>query len=341
VDQPFRGVVQALIRARIPYVPVHADHIQRDSSQFAVLVLPNLAILTSGQLESVREFARKGGGLIATGETSLYDEWGDRLTDYALGDLFGVHRKEQVSSGQGPDAARRGTDTLHTYLRLIPELRGSVDGPLHGDEPPVTGKRHPVLKGFEETDILPYGDILEPLTTDRRTETLMTFIPEFPIYPPETAWMRVSHTDIPGLILNTLGEGSRIAFMPADLDRQYARYNLPDHGDLLANLVRWAAKDNIPLAAEGTGLIDCNIYIQPGRLILHAVNLTSAGTWRQPVDEFIPVGPFKISIKLPAGVPGKNLRFLVSGKEGQIRTQNGQCTFIISTIIDHEVAIIS
>ena len=52
--------------------------------------------------------------------------------------------------------------------------------------------------------------------------------------------------------------------MPADLDRQFGRYNLPDHGNLLANLIRWAAKDNIPLAVECAGLIDCNLYHQPG-----------------------------------------------------------------------------
>ena len=85
-------------------------------------------------------------------------------------------------------------------------------------------------------------------------------------------------TNIPGLILNSMPGGSRIAFMPADLDRQFGRYNLPDHGDLLANLIRWASKDDIPLVIECAGLIDCNIYHQPGRMILHMVNLTSAGS---------------------------------------------------------------
>ena len=30
---PYNGMIQALIRARIPYLPVHADHIDRDASQ--------------------------------------------------------------------------------------------------------------------------------------------------------------------------------------------------------------------------------------------------------------------------------------------------------------------
>ena len=32
VDVPYRGFTQALIRARIPYLPVHADHIERDGA---------------------------------------------------------------------------------------------------------------------------------------------------------------------------------------------------------------------------------------------------------------------------------------------------------------------
>ena len=129
--------------------------------------------------------------------------------------------------------------------------------------------------------------------------------------------------------------------MPADIDRQFGRYNLPDHGNLLANLIRWAAKDNIPLAIECAGMIDCNIYHQPGRLILHLVNLTSAGTWRQPVDELIPVGPVKVQIKLPEDVKGKELKLLVSGKKNISVVEKGWSNFTISSISDHEVVVIT
>ena len=127
----------------------------------------------------------------------------------------------------------------------------------------------------------------------------MTFVPQFPIYPPETAWMREPKTDLPGLVLNTTTRGSRIAFLPADLDRRFGRDNLPDHGDLLANLVRWLVKEEIPLIVEGAGLVDCHLYHQPRRAILHLVNLTSAGTWRQPVHEFIPSDPCESALSSP------------------------------------------
>lgn len=341
VDEPMRGVAQAMIRARIPFIPVHADHIAREAPRLAALVLPDLGILTGGQAEAVRQFAASGGGILATGETSLYDEWGDRLPDYGLADLLGVHAADQNASGPRQQKVDRSKGTRHTYLRLTPELRGSLDGPRNGQEPAATGKRHPVLKGLEETDIVSFGGVLGPLNVDPGAETILTFIPEFPIYPPETAWMRVAKTDIPGLVLRTGPGGGRITFMPADLDRRYAKYNLPDHGTLIANLVRWVSKDNIPLAVDGPGLIDCHIYNQENTVIIHIVNLTSAGTWRQPVDEFIPVGPLEISVKAPGQDPVRSVRSLVSGETLKARALDGWCHFTVNSITDHEVVVIS
>jgi hypothetical protein len=197
-----------------------------------------------------------------------------------------------------------------------------------------------VLKGFDETDIISFGGLLEPVKTDPGVEILMTYIPPFPIYPPETAWMKVPKTDIPGLILNRAAGGGRVVFLPADIDRQYGRYNLPDHGNLLANIIRWASCDTIPLDVKCLGMVDCSIYRQPGSLILHIVNLTSTATWRQPVDEFIPVGPVSVRLHLPVGITGTSLRRLVSDQAVSGMVENDWLQFTIDSIIDHEVIIV-
>ena len=92
--------MEALRRARIPYVPVHADHIDRDGAGFSVLVLPNVGALSDAQAASIRRFVAHGGALIATGVSSLYDEWGGTRPDFALAGLFGAH-------ATGPDSGRR------------------------------------------------------------------------------------------------------------------------------------------------------------------------------------------------------------------------------------------
>lgn len=333
VDLPWRGMTEALIRANIPYLPVHADHIDRDGAQLSLLILPNLALMTDEQIAGVRRFVERGGSLIATDESSLYNEWGDIRKDYALSDLFGAHLTEPI----GADDEGRN----HTYLRLSPELRAQMDGPHNAMEPKANGRRHEILKGLEETDIFPYGGLLKAHRVDSGGEVLMTFIPEFPIYPPETAWMRTPKTDIAGLIVRTHSKGGRIAFMPADIDRQFGRHNLPDHGNLLENLVRWAVKDNIPLTVEGAGLVDFHLYRQSNRLVLHVINLTSAATWRAPIHDLIQIGPLKVKIKLPKDIAGKSLRTLVSGAKISSGVKNGWTEFEIGSVLDHEVVVIT
>jgi len=340
VELPFRGIAQALIRARIPYLPVHADHIDRDGASFSLLILPNLAVMTDAQVASVRQFVESGGGLLLTGEASLCNQWGEARSDFALGDLLGAHVLENRCATNDPIRRKWATETQHTYLRLAPELRSRVDGPKARSEPPITAERHPVLRGFDETDILPFGGMLGPLKVDAGVIVPLTFIPSFPIYPPETAWMRETHTDIPALILTTNGKGARVAYLPADLDRRFARDNLPDHGNLLANLVRWAARDDIPLAIEGPGLLDCHLYRQTGRLILHIVNLTNTGAWRQPVHELIPVGPLRVRVKLPDDVRSRKLQLLVLQKHFTLPIKNGWTTVEINSVRDHEVLVI-
>ena len=344
VELPWRGIMNALVRARIPFVPVNADHIDREAKNLSSLVLPNFGAMTDAQVASVKRFVADGGGLLATGESSLYDGFGDPRADYALGDLFGAHLSGPAKplSSESSLSLRRGeVRSLHTYLRLTPELGRNVDGPHNGTEPIVTSQRHSVFKGFDKTDIIPYGGLLERVKTDSGAKVLLTFIPVSPTMPPEDAWMRVPRTDIPGLIVNTTAGGGRIAFMPADIDRQFARENSPDHGNLLANLVSWVSKDNIPLIVEGAGLIDCNLYHQPGRLILHMTNLISAGTWRTPMDEFIPIGPITVKLKLTKEIQGKSINMLVSGQKIPAVVKDGWCHFQIKSILNHEVVVVS
>jgi hypothetical protein len=339
-ELPWRGWTNALVRARIPYLPVHADHIARDTEQFSALILPNLGSLSDAQVEAVRRFVARGGGLIATGEASRCNEWGEARPDFALADLIGAHVVGGQAASTDTTKRRWAAETRHTYLRLTPELRSWVYGPKAGDEPAVTGERHPVLKGFDETDILPFGGVLEPLRVDGGAKVLTTFIPAFPMFPPEQAWMREPRTDIPGLVVNGTSGHGRVVFLPADLDRRYGRDNLPDHGNLLANLVRWAARDNFPLQVEGAGFVDCHLYRQKDKLVLHLVNLTNAGTWRAPVDELIRIGPLSMRVRLPDGIRGNRIQLLVSKRSTKAAVKNGWTHFDLPALLDHEVVVI-
>lgn len=303
VDQPFRGWAHAMIRARIPYLPVHADDIARTGCR--VLVLPNLGIVSAAQAKALEEFVRRGGSLIITGAASGFDDEGDPRDEFLLASLMGVRKHE---------AAAPARETRHTYLRIE--------------------SRHPVLAGFDGTAILPFGGELKPL--DTTGAVLLTFIPPFPMYPPETSWMREPKTAIPALIVREQGK-SRLAFMPADIDRQYAIHHLPDHARLLANLVRWTLNGGTGFEVTGRGLIDCRVYEQGGRRIVHFLNLSAGSQWGEPLEEVEPIGPFRVSLPAPRA---SSCRLLVAGTAVPVRFRQGLARFEIARLEEHEVAVI-
>ena len=59
-----------------------------------------IGVMADDQVASIKRFVEKGGGLVATGESSLYNKLGNKRDDYALGDLFGTHldMKSQTNS---------------------------------------------------------------------------------------------------------------------------------------------------------------------------------------------------------------------------------------------------
>lgn len=329
VEQPWRGWTNALVKSRIPFLPAHIDDI--DQGIFSVLILPNLTALSDAQLDKLRNFVNRGGNLIATGDATRGTEYGDARLDFGLAHVFGAHL---IS----PKISRKAAVSSHSYLRLMPELRASVYGPRSGDEPLPKAPRHPLFKGFNETDLLPFGGTLEPLKVDDPQSVLATFVPAFPVYPPETAWMREPKTDIPAIIARELPNGSRVIFMPADIDRRYARDNLPDHKQLLANSVLWTTREKVPFTITGPGFLDCNLYRQGQRLILHLVNLSSSG--QTPLEEILPVGPIKVSIAKTIAANVRGAKTLVDERAIELLRNGTACEFVIQTLEMHEVAVL-
>ena len=76
-------------------------------------------------------------------------------------------------------------------------------------------------------------------------------------------------------------------------------------------------------------------------MILHLVNLTNAGTWRAPVEELIPVGPFEVRVNLAEDVGGRHIGFLVSQSKATVTVRKNWAAFEVKSILDHEVVVIT
>lgn len=334
---PYRGAITALVQAGLTYIPVHADDVRAAIGRFSVLLLPNVGAMSDAQLEAVREFRSAGGSVVATGETSLFTEDGVRRTDYGLADVLGVTSTE-TTHGEW-----RGTDTNmetagnHTYLRLLPARNTDGGGTDVNAERPA---RHGALEGFDDTDILPFGGYLREAQMHDGFETVATFIPRFPIYPPETSWMRTPETSVPALVVSDRGT-SRTAMILADLDRCGDRDQQPDARALLAQVVRWAIGDHTKVSAETPGGVAVNAYAQPQRTIVHLTNSLATTTLAARQDQVYPVGPIEVRITKPGSASAvKDATLRVAEAAARTRDDGDTILVTVDPVKAHEVLVI-
>jgi hypothetical protein len=276
VTEPFRGVYHALVRARLPFDMIHVDDLDDDAlRRFRVLVLPNQACLSNAQCEAVRKFVQAGGALVATFETSRFDENGKRRDDFALADIFGVSSAADFPHGPIRNA----------YARL--EAREELGS------------------GFNGTNVLPLPEMhFCPVSLLEGSSAALTLIPPIPHMPPERAFFRAARTDTPLAVIRSHGKG-RVAYFPFDIDRICASANSPDHRRLLENAVRWALKEPPSVFIEGPGIVDVHVYRQweeaekaPARVLIHMVNCTTPDLWLPPAAEIAPVGEQRLTVHL-------------------------------------------
>jgi hypothetical protein len=313
VEDHTLGFYQALVEARIPFEMVHDRLLDPERLRnLRVLVLPNIAALSDAQCAQLREFVRAGGGLVATFETSLYNEWGARRKDFGLGALFGAH---YAGENEGP--------MRNSYLHLE---RGSGTDRTH---PLLTGMEgmERIINGVNRVKVEPNGGSLTPP---------LTLVPSYPDLPMEKVYPRQPRTDIPGVFAREFEKG-RVVYFPWDIDRTFWEILAAEHGLLLRNAVDWAAAEARPVEVDGPGLFDVTVWRQESSITVHLVNLTNPMAMKGPYREFIPVGPIRVKFRLPAGTRPRKVQLLVSGTAARSRVENGQVDLTIPSITSHEV----
>lgn len=85
----FMLFTQALIQAKIPFDIIFNEHL-KDLSKYRALVLADQECLDDNQMDLIRQYVERGGGLVATEQASLFTPWRQRRPDFGLKDLFQV-----------------------------------------------------------------------------------------------------------------------------------------------------------------------------------------------------------------------------------------------------------
>jgi hypothetical protein len=306
------GMYHNLVEGHMPFEMIDASLLDPEHLKpFKLLILPNITSLSDAQCGQIRAFVNAGGSLVASFESSLYDETGKQRSDFGLADLFGVSFDQGV---EGP--------MKNSYLRL------------HAD--PVTHKYHPVLEGLEDATRIING-IYRVKVTPKRNDfpSPVTLVPTYPDLPMEDVYTRQPDPDTRELFLRQVGKG-RLAYIPWDIERSFWQYMTPDHGRLLSNIIKWSLNEDPVVTVKAPGLIETTAWRQQKSMTVHLVNLTNPMMLKGPFRELIPVAA-NVNIKVPAQKRVTAVKLLMSGQQPQHTIHNGMVSLHVPQILDHEI----
>jgi hypothetical protein len=269
-----QGIESVLVDNHIPYGFLIDEDLNRDALQgVRLLVLPNAACLSDEQCEAIRGWVGNGGSLLATYQSSLFDEGGTPRADFGLADLFGCHY-----SG-------READTHKDCYQAV-ELSD-----------------HPILEGIENTELIINGGHTVLSRVDG-AEVVCRYVPIIVNQPPERAWREKMAAEEPTIVSSSFGKG-KVIYFANQSDRLAFVHGHDDYRRTLANAVRFLARP-LSLTTEAPESVHV-AYTQkadaPGTRLLSLVNHTSSPG--RPLRTIVPVRD--ITIRLEGRFPNHRI----------------------------------
>lgn len=269
--------------------------------RYRVLILPNVACLSDAQADVIRAFVHQGGGLVATCETSLCDELGRPRADFALRDLFGT------SYGGRPAAAPAQPREIDANFAIAIgdaywAQRANAGAFRFGDFSDSIFATDPRLR-----HLLPNGQ------ASFKGPMVRMLGAEAPMRPAILYFPEGSSDVFPCALTGERGQG-RVVYFAGGVDAAYFSYAYPYQRILLAQAVRWAARDAYPVTVKAPMCVQSTFWRQAGpdgpRLVVHLWNglNTTSDHGLQEVEtplreEAVPIHGIEIHFKDPPAGP--------------------------------------
>jgi hypothetical protein len=185
-NNDYRGWFRILTENHIPFNVISIGRLDKiDLSDYKALVLPNVLYLSDSAIKAVDDFVKKGGTLIADGETGFYDETYESRGESGLKSL-GINRIRSIRN-----------DMASAML----EVNDKTDMPHMADR-----------------DLVYFGDSFVYADYEESAVGTTRLIPPHWVGPPERCYW-TQETELPGVIINSYGKGKALylPWMPGRL----------------------------------------------------------------------------------------------------------------------------
>jgi hypothetical protein len=265
-----RGIEAVLMESHIPHDFILDNLINRETlSKYKVIFLPNVRNISDREVGMLTQYVREGGNLIATYSTGLYDDKGNERSDYALGEMFGVHY-----------AGKKENTRRDNYQYIV-------------------DKNHPVVSAdSRETELLFNAGFTALCRPSKNAKVICTWVPTIQNQPPDKAWVEAFSTEFPTVVENVFGQG-KVIYFANQPDLLSYTIGHPDPRNLLSRAVRYLLGNPIVVETNAPSSVHIGLTESrsaPGQYLISLVNTTSGPV--RPIRELIPVTDIEVNLRL-------------------------------------------
>ncbi len=215
--QSFQGAHKALVYEHITWGVLLDENVTLERlKNFSIVMLPNVAILSTNEIALFRRYVEEGGNLLLTGFTGLYDEMGQPRKESAVADLIGATltgRLESLDNHIQFPADTNG-DWSVFHRRIHTEWPFLVKGPA---------------AQYQPTTATPVGELLKPHRTVRQRQGREG-----------TDWPMSADVPVgPAILINGVGQGKVLTFAASPDFATASEHYIVEDRLLLHNAVRY------------------------------------------------------------------------------------------------------
>lgn len=261
------GAFQTMMERHLPVSLVTDRELELGKlDDYKVLFLPNCAAMSDAEMETVRRFVRNGGGLVATYETSLYDEHAQVRETFGLADILNA-KKTGAFDTQRVIISWDPKQVHSANLYFAPTHRWSADPVIR--ETLITRSGTQALTNINANIPLNCRMLLaEPVQGPRSAMRVTTATAN-------KTTGQVDRTNTPAVIEGTFGKG-KVIYLPCDLSWSFFRYGQEHLARLMELALRDAASAPPPVEVDAPRIVQAMTHAQGNRLVVHLLNDVSS-----------------------------------------------------------------
>jgi hypothetical protein len=287
------GTFRTAVEEHLPVTVINDWNLNRDDlARYKVLILPNTACLDESQAAAIDEFVRKGGGLVASLDASLFDEFGNPRENFALAETFGVDYRGVIDG-----SLQSGEIDVNFAKSIGPDYWEKRKNVFDFTQDPASILNQGRMKTYVGANSVTFkGPAVRVAARGPGLTTLGTLRPKAGGDGSESLGVVSRHHD-----------KGRVVYLPAGFDAAYYLYAYPYQRLILKHAITWAANAPQPVTIEAPMCVHSTAMRQNKdgqRLFVHLFSdLNTTASHAFPNDdvplreEVVPIYDIKVSFR--------------------------------------------